>query len=214
MEVNRDYTNLVSGDRQASQSYLFGSENSVDSVSNVSNNGDDISGLSTFEKGLYNEIEELFENKYKNMLTASVQITKEAMSLMESDELFKEEVLSALSEQVWNNQTDGLTSYHSMFEITEDGVKVSNTTVSAYESGESKASKQSYAQSQATDSFYAYGLESGTSNKVNFSSFINSVNNAESNADYAELWVQQSIISSYTNNISNSYSQALLDLGK
>lgn len=219
MEINRDYTNLKStlNDRQTAASYLYGTDNSVESVSNVSNNGEDISGLSNFEKGIYNEIEALFENSYKNMLTASVQITEEAMNLMESDELFKEEVMSALSEQVWNNQTDGVTSYHSIFEITEDGVKVSNNTVSAYESSASKEAKLSYAQSQASGSFITYGFDSSissSSNKVNLSSFIASVNSAEENADYAELWVQQSIIASYTNNVSNSYSQALLDLGK
>lgn len=219
MEINRNYTNLKStlNDRETAKSYLMGSENSVDSVSNVSNNGEDISGLNDFEKGIYNEIEALFENSYKNMLTASVKITEEAMNLMESDELFKDEVLAALSEQVWNNQTDGVTSYHSMFTITEDGVKVANDTVSSFESTASKEAKLSYAKSQASGSFITSGFDgsiSSSSNKVNLSSFINAVNNVEDDATYAELWVQQSIISSYTNNISSSYSQALLDLNK
>lgn len=215
MQVNRDYNNLTSGfsATRNADSYLYGSEDGVDSVSNVSNQGNDISDLTDFEKGIYNEIESLFEDSHKNMLTASVKITEAAMNLMEEDSLFKDQVISALSEQVWNDQTDGITPYHAMFEITEDGVKLNTTTVSNFESSSSKEMKESYAKSQASGSFITYGMAQGT-NKVNLSSFINAVNNADEETNYTDLWVQQSVIASYNNTISNSYSQALLDFSK
>lgn len=215
MEVNRNFGGLVDGfsSRTTTASYMYGSENAAESVSNVSNQGADLSELSSFEKSIYNEIEGYFEDSYKNMLTASVKITEEAMNLMESDDLFKDEVLAALSKQVWENQTDGVTKYHSVFEITEDGLKASNTTVSSFESTASKDAKESYAKSQASGSFITYGMDQSTT-KVNLSSFVSSVLKEEDEKDYAQLWVQQAVISSYNSNISNSYSQSLLEFGK
>ncbi len=214
MEMNRDYNNLVKGfSARSSASYLNGAP-SDEEVSNVSNNGDDISSLSSFEKGIYNEIEDLFKESHKNMLTASVKITQEAMNLMESDDLFKEKVISELSKAVWETQTDGVTPYHAMFSITEDGVTIKAETVSNYESTATKEAKLSYAKSQASGSFITSGFDQGDSNQVNLSSFVNSVLKDEEEKDYAQLWVQQSIISSYNQNISNSYSQSLLNFNK
>lgn len=212
MEMNRTYSNVGSGfSGRANASFMHGEINSEESVSNVSKNGTSLEGMSNAQKGLYNDIEELFENSHQNMLTASVHMTEAAMNLMETDESFRAEVISALSERVWDSATDGVTPYHGVIEITEEGVTMSTTTVSNYESTSNKDMKMDYATSRAEGAFLTFGIEEEKIDGI--ASFVSSVKNVK-DTNFSDLWLQQSAISAYNSNVSNSYSESLLSFGK
>lgn len=208
MQVDRRFDSLAPDvNERAGCSFLSGA-NEEDAIGNVSNNGVSLEGLSSFEKELYIEIETLFEDAYKNMLTTSVHITQSAMNLMEEDETFRAEIIEALSGHVWDNATDGVTPYHGVIEITEDGVKLTTNTVSNYDTSSVKSMKQDYANSQASGAFLTYGIDADYSDdSSSISSFISAVYNKDEETTYADLWVQQSQFSNYTNAVSSAFSK-------